>query len=36
LLVDGIKYERLPDTGPEAEWEMMLFKNEELIRHYRG
>ncbi len=33
LLVDGIKYERLPDTGPEAEWEMMLFKNEELINY---
>ncbi len=33
LLVDGIKYERLLGTGPEAEWEMVLFKNEELI-HY--
>jgi type III restriction enzyme len=31
LLVDGIKYERLPGQGPEAEWEMVLFKNEELI-----
>ena len=30
LLVDGIKYERLPGTGPEAEWEMALFKNKEL------
>jgi hypothetical protein len=33
LLVDGIKYERLPGTGPEAEWEMVLFKNEELINY---
>ena len=32
LLVDGIKYERL-DGGPESEWEMMLFKNEELISY---
>jgi type III restriction enzyme len=32
LLVDGIKYERL-DSGPESEWEMMLFKNEELISY---
>jgi type III restriction enzyme len=29
LVVDGIKYERL--TGPDANWEMMLFKDEELI-----
>ena len=27
LLVDGIKYERLPQTAPDAEWEMVLFKN---------
>ncbi|MCP9468765.1 MAG: DEAD/DEAH box helicase family protein [Nitrospira sp.] len=33
LLVDGIKYERLPGTGPDAEWEMLLFKNEELINY---
>ena len=32
LLVDGIKYERI-DDGPESEWEMMLFKNEELISY---
>ena len=30
LLVDGIKYERI-DGGADAEWEMVLFKNEELI-----
>jgi type III restriction enzyme len=33
ILVDGIKYERLPVTGPDAEWEMVLFKNEELINY---
>jgi type III restriction enzyme len=33
LLVDGIKYERLPGTGSEAEWEMLLFKNEELVNY---
>jgi type III restriction enzyme len=33
LLVDGIKYERLPGTGPEAEWEMLLFKNAEMINY---
>jgi type III restriction enzyme len=33
LLVDGIKYERLPGSGPEAAWEMVLFKNEELINY---
>lgn len=32
LLVDGIKYERI-DGGPGAEWEMVLFKNEELINY---
>lgn len=31
LLVDGIKYERVEGKGNEAEWEMVLFKNEELI-----
>ena len=25
LLVDGIKYEKLPGTGPETEWEMLRF-----------
>ena len=30
--MDGIKYERI-DDGPESEWEMMLFKNEELISY---
>lgn len=33
LLVDGIKYERLPDDAPEAAWEMLLFKNEELVNY---
>lgn len=33
LLVDGIKYERIIGTGPDAAWEMMLFKNEELINY---
>jgi type III restriction enzyme len=33
LIVDGIKYERIGSTGPEAEWEMLLFKNEELVNH---
>ncbi|MGH8071875.1 MAG: DEAD/DEAH box helicase family protein [Candidatus Entotheonellia bacterium] len=33
LLVDGIKYERLPGTGSEAEWEMLLFKNAEMINY---
>ncbi len=31
LLVDGIKYERIEGAGPATEWEMLLFKNEELI-----
>ncbi|HNB53942.1 MAG TPA: hypothetical protein PK530_18490, partial [Anaerolineales bacterium] len=32
LLVDGIKYEKIP--GPvDAEWEMHLFKNEEFINY---
>lgn len=29
LLVDGIKYEKL--VGPNSEWEMLLFEDEELI-----
>jgi type III restriction enzyme len=33
LLVDGIKYERIPGSGPDAEWEQVLFKNEELINY---
>ncbi len=33
LLVDGIKYEKIPGHGPDAEWEMMLFKNEELVNY---
>ncbi|MBK7544129.1 MAG: DEAD/DEAH box helicase family protein [Elusimicrobia bacterium] len=33
LCVDGIKYERLAGPGPEAEWEMALFKNEELVNY---
>ena len=33
LLVDGIKYERLPGDGADAEWEMLLFKNEELVNY---
>ncbi len=33
LLVDGIKYERLPEGGPDAAWEMLLFKNEELVNY---
>jgi type III restriction enzyme len=31
LLVDGIKYEKIGGSGPESEWEMLLFKNEELV-----
>lgn len=33
LLVDGIKYERIDGSGSEAEWEMLLFMNEELINY---
>ena len=33
LLVDGIKYERLPGDGADAQWEMLLFQNEELINY---
>jgi type III restriction enzyme len=33
LLVDGIKYEKIDSSGSEAEWEMLLFKNEELINY---
>ena len=31
LLVDGIKYDRIDGAGSDAEWEMVLFKNEELV-----
>ena len=31
LLVDGIKYEKLEGTGADTEWEMILFKDEELV-----
>jgi type III restriction enzyme len=33
LLVDGIKCERLPGSGPDVEWEMLLFKHEELVNY---
>lgn len=33
LLVDGIKYERIAGVGSDAEWEMLLFKNEELVNY---
>jgi type III restriction enzyme len=33
LLVDGIKYERIDGLGAGAQWEMLLFKNEELINY---
>jgi type III restriction enzyme len=33
LIVDGIKYERIPSTEPESEWRQELFKNEELINY---
>jgi type III restriction enzyme len=33
LLVDGLKYERIDGAGAEAEWEMRLFQNEELINY---
>jgi type III restriction enzyme len=33
LLVDGIKYEKLVVDGKEDEWEMALFKNEEVINY---
>lgn len=31
LLIDGIKYEKLSGKSEESEWQMVLFKNEELI-----
>ncbi len=33
LLVDGIKYERVPPGSPDAEWEMLLFKDEEVVNY---
>ncbi len=33
LLVDGIKYEKLSAGQDDCEWEMLLFKNEELINY---
>jgi type III restriction enzyme len=33
LLVDGIKYERLVVEGREDEWEMAIFRNEEIINY---
>jgi type III restriction enzyme len=33
LLVNGIKYEKLVVDGKEMEWEMELFKSEELINY---
>jgi type III restriction enzyme len=33
LLVEGIKYARLQSGTPDSEWEMLLFKNEELINY---
>lgn len=33
LLVDGIKYEKISGVGEQAEWEMLLFKDEELINY---
>jgi type III restriction enzyme len=33
LLVDGIKYERIAGVGGDAEWEMALFKDEEIVNY---
>jgi type III restriction enzyme len=33
LLVNGIKYEKLVAEGKEIEWEMELFKSEEIINY---
>ncbi|MEW6074196.1 MAG: DEAD/DEAH box helicase family protein [Planctomycetota bacterium] len=33
LLVEGVKYERLSEDGVDVVWEMVLFKNEELISY---
>jgi type III restriction enzyme len=34
LLVDGIKYERISGDGPDAAYDQMLFRNEELINYF--
>ena len=36
MLVDGIKYEKVPITEIDSEWEMVLFKNEELINYFNA
>ncbi len=36
LLVDGIKYERISGEGSVAEWEMLLFKDEELVNYLKA
>jgi type III restriction enzyme len=33
LLIDGIKYEKIRGVGGEAEWEMALFENEEIVNY---
>ncbi len=33
MLVDGIKYERIYGPVSDSEWEMMLFRNEEVINY---
>jgi type III restriction enzyme len=33
LIVDGIKYERISTGDPDFEWQMELFKQEEIINH---
>ena len=33
LLVDEIKYEKVPSSERDSEWEMLLFKHEELINY---
>jgi type III restriction enzyme len=33
LIVDGIKYERISNADPDFEWQMELFKQEELINY---
>ncbi len=36
LLIDGIKYDRVPVDDDDSEWEMVLFKNEELINYFNA
>ena len=33
LIVDGIKYERISTGAPDFEWQMELFKQEEIINY---